>query len=288
MVAMSLDVFTKDTSFPFFIHYGYHDTDLYRHTHRDFSELVIVLNGTALHYVDNDSYQIKKGDVFVISNNTSHGYENTSDFRICNIMYRPELLSSETDIRRLSGYHALFVIEPYLSTEHCFQSRLTLQLSDFDETNNIISAMIQEYNHKADGWKTMLTSYFMRLVVFLSRAYSFKSLAEKYDIINIAKSVSYIESHFIDPISIEELAKQTNLSVRHFTRIFRDTYETTPGRYIFTLRMHHACSLLKSSNLTISEIAFQSGFNDSNYFTRRFRTFNGVTPKQFRKLNRNY
>lgn len=288
MVAMSLDAFTKDTSFPLFIQYGFHDTDLYRHTHEDFSELVIVLNGSAQHYVDKDSYQIKKGDIFVISNNTSHGYENTSDFRICNIMYRPQLLSSETDIRKLPGYHALFVIEPYLSMEHCFRSRLTLQITDFDEVNNIIYTMIQEYNQKADGWKTMMTSYFMRLVVFLSRAYSFPSLTVKYDIVNIAKSVSYMESHFLDPLSIGELAKQSHLSPRHFTRIFRDSYETTPGQYIFTLRMQHACSLLKNSKLTISEIAFQSGFNDSNYFTRRFHSFHGVTPKQYRELRQNH
>lgn len=198
-------------------------------------------------------------------------------------MYRPELLSSEIDIRKLSGYHALFVIEPYLPMEHSFQSRLKLQMTDFDQVNNMIASMIQKYEEKIDGWKTMMISYFMRL----SSAYSLTSFDEKYNIINIAKSVSYIEGHFVDPISIEVLAKQSNLSLRHFTRIFRDTYETTPGKCIFTLRMQHACSLLKNAALNISEIALQSGFNDSNYFSRQFRKFSGITPKQYRKLNRN-
>lgn len=283
MDTMYLSYFTQDTNYPFFIQFGFHDSDLFMHTHADFSELVIVINGTAMHKVDNDSYFIKKGDVFVISHNTSHGYEKTNDFRICNIMYRPEwLLSTDYDIRKLAGFHALFVIEPYLTMEHNFQSRLGLSLDDFDEVNSIIASMVQEYEMKIDGWKTMLNSRFMMLVVLLSRTYSLPSYDVKSDIVNIAKSVSYMESHYKDPISIDQLAAQSNLSTRHFTRIFRETYLTTPSNYISSLRMQHACSLLKNSSMNISEIAFQSGYNDSNYFTRQFRIIHHITPKQYR------
>lgn len=285
MDTMYLRYFIEDSNDPFFIQYGFHDTSLYMHTHADFSELVIVLNGTAMHKVDNESYFIKKGDVFVISNNTAHGYENTNDFRICNIMYRPEkLLSSDYDVRKLAGFHALFVIEPYITMERSFESRLKLPLADFEHVHDMIAVMIKEYENRTDGWKTMMNSHFMMLVVFLSRIYSLPSFNHKSDIINIAKSVSYMESHYVDSISIEELANQSNLSVRHFTRVFRDTYQTTPGNYILSLRMQHACSLLKNTTLNISEIAFQSGFNDSNYFTRQFHKLFQTTPKQYRNI----
>jgi AraC-like DNA-binding protein len=287
MVTMSLGNFTKDTNYPFFIQYGFHDSDLYMHTHADFSELVIVINGTAMHKVDNESYFVKKGDVFVISDNTSHGYEKTNDFRICNIMYRPErLLSSDYDVRKLAGFHALFVIEPYLTMERSFQSRLKLSLADFDQVNSIIACMVQEYDKKTDGWKTMINSRFMMLVVLLSRAYSLPSYDIKSDIINIAKSVSYMESNYKDHISIDQLAAQSNLSTRHFTRIFRATYQTTPSNYILTLRMQHACLLLKNTSMNISEIAFQSGFNDSNYFTRQFGNLFHIAPTQYRNQNK--
>lgn len=287
MDTMYLRYFTQDTSFPYFIQYGHHDTDLYMHTHADFSELVIVLNGTAIHKVDNDSYFIKKGDVFVISNNTAHGYENTNDFHICNIMYHSDyLLSCDSDIRKLTGFHALFVIEPYLTMERGFQSRLKLQLADFDQVSGIVNKMLQEYEKQTDGWKTMFNAYFMMLVVLLSRAYSMPSSNEKSDIINIAKSVSYMESHYTDPITVEELASRSNLSARHFTRIFRETYQTTPGNYILSLRMQSACLLLKNTSLNITEIAFQSGFNNSNYFTRQFHKYFRITPKQYRSQTR--
>ncbi len=87
------------------------------------------------------------------------------------------------------------------------------------------------------------------------------------------------------------LAKMSNLSVRHFTRIFRDTYQTSPGNYINNLKMQHACMLLTKTTLNISEVAFQSGFSDSNYFTRQFKKLFQVTPKEYRnqeKNNRSY
>ncbi len=289
MFVMHLDYFTKDTDDPFFIQYGYHDTDFFMHTHADFSELVIVLNGTAMHKVENEAYFVKRGDVFVINNNTAHGYDCTNDFRICNIMYRSDkLLAADSDIRKSAGFHALFVLEPYLTMERGFHSRLKLQINDINQVSSIIDLMIQEYEHKKEGWKTMLNSQFMMLVVLLSRFYCLPSGNIKSDVINIAKSVSYIENNYRETIKVEELAAMSNLSARHFTRVFRNTYQTTPGYYILLLRMQHACQLLKNTSLNISEIAFQSGFNDSNYFSRQFQKLYHMTPMIYRKQNKVY
>ena len=116
----------------------------------------------------------------------------------------------------------------------------------------------------------------------ISRLYNFDNNSEKIDIINIAKSISYIESHYIEDISIDVLAEISHYSLRHFTRIFSETYHTTPLNYILSLRINRACSLLKESRLSILDIAFQCGFSDNNYFSRIFKKRNGLTPKQFR------
>ncbi len=287
MDTMYLRYFDNEEEIPLFIQFGNHNTDLIMHTHADFSELVIVLNGTAMHKVNTESYFIKKGDVFVISNNTAHGYINTHDFHICNIMYRPEKLQvSNSDIRKLAGFHALFVIEPYLTKEYTFVSRLQLHLTNFEYVSNILNCMLLEYEKKIDGWKTFLDAQFMSLIVYLSRLYSLPSSNSNSHVINIAKSVSYMESHFTELISIDELAAQSCFSTRHFTRVFRDTYQTTPGNYIILLRLQHACSLLKNTTLSITDIAIQSGFNSGNYFTRLFHNYFHVTPKEYRSQNK--
>ncbi|MDS0527032.1 AraC family transcriptional regulator [Clostridium sp. SHJSY1] len=283
MFEMKLGYFTNDESFPLFIQYGYHDEGIFRHKHKDFSELVIVIKGSANHIVDDEKFYIKKGDVFVISNDTIHGYEETENFRIINIMYRPEILfSADYDIKKSAGFHALFVLEPYCTKEHGFKSRLGLKPKDFDRINVLIDFMVSEYANKADGWQTLLGANFMILVTILSRLYSFDDRPEKSNIINIAKSISYIENHYTEDISIDVLAETSHYSSRHFSRIFSETYNTTPLNYILSLRINKACRLLKERGLTISDVAFQCGFSDNNYFSRIFKKRVGLTPKQFR------
>lgn len=283
MPYMKLNYFTDDESFPFFIQYGRHDEDLYIHTHEDFCELVIVLNGSASHIVDDEKFQISKGDVFVIGNNTSHGYQDTNDFRICNIMYRLDnLFPGSYDITRSAGFHALFLLEPYVSKEYKFYSRLKLQQKDFDKVCFMVDTMTSEFQDKLDGWRTLLQSSFMTLVVMLSRLYDFKQEFHKVDIINIAQAISYIEKHYTEEISIRMLAELSHYSERHFIRIFRDTYHATPMNYIISLRIRNSCLLLKDRNLPISDIALRCGFDNSNYFSRIFKKQLGITPTQFR------
>lgn len=288
MEYMYLHYFTKNTNFPFFIQIGEHDRGMPIHYHSDFSELVIVLNGTATHVVNSEKYFIKKGDVFVINENTSHGYEETCDLKICNIMYKPEhLYQVGNDLRKSSGYEALFVIEPFLVREYSFKSKLKLTLSDFEKVKDVIFDMIHEYQNKYQGYQTMIYSHFMELVVFLSRQYDIISSEVKDNVINIAKAVSYMENNFREHINLKDLADKAELSVRHFNRIFKESYKTTPINYVLRLRIQYASLLLRKSKLSISEIAYESGFDDSNYFTRQFKKIMGASPKEYRTNNQN-
>lgn len=284
MESFQLSYFTKETDFPFFIQYGQHDENLSIHTHADFNELTIVLSGTATHIVNNEKYIIKKGDMFVISDNIAHGFEDPHDFKICNIMYRlNDLLRSEHDITQSAGFHALFVIEPILNRDSRFNSRLQLSLPQFEMINTQIATMIKEYNNQLEGWKTLLYAAFLHLIVLLSRAYD--ASPEHNDmVLNIARPITYIGKHFTESISVVDLARMANMSVRHFTRIFHNVYNISPNNYIIQIRIQNSYSLLRNSNLSISEIAFLCGFNDSTYYARQFKKLTGFTPRQYRKF----
>lgn len=283
MFLMQLSYFTNDEKFPYFIQYGKHENNMYMHAHADFSELVIVLSGSATHIVEGERFYIEKGDVFVISDNTEHGYENADNLRICNIMFRTEnFMRNDYDIKKSAGFHALFVLGPYFSKEHNFTRRFKLKLSDFQKVRELTDIMLYEYQTKSEGWQTLFSSGFTALAVNLSRLYG-KNQSEKKEIMNIAKAVSYLENHYNEKITIELLASAAHYSVRHFNRIFRETYGQTPIEYLTSLRIKHACKVLKTSNTSISETAIQSGFSNSNYFCRIFKKHIGTTPNKYRK-----
>lgn len=282
MYDMKLSLFTNDDGFPFFIQYGYHDTSMFIHNHKDFFELVIVLDGKATHVVGDEKFPIKKGDVFVMGQGVSHEYIDVDSFRICNIMFRPEFfLSANYDIKQFPGFHALFILEPQFNSERGFKSYLKLSAHDFLALENIIDAAIKEYRENNPGRKTLLIGYFLQIVVMLSRLYSKTDSAKEIE--GIANAAAYMESHYKEHISIEELINISHYSSRHFLRLFNSTYRTSPQAYLTGIRLRHACSLLCDTNLSVTEIALQCGFNDPNYFGRIFKKNIGIAPGTYRK-----
>lgn len=277
--------FTSDMQFPFYIQYGGHEEDTELHRHADFSELVIVLKGHATHIVNNESFFIKKGNAFVINGSTPHAYRDPHDFQICNMMFRPEMLASiGPDLRKSNGFQALFVLEPFYRNIHSYASKLALPISSLDDVESLISVMIEEYHNRLQGYQTMLLSRFTELVVYLSRHYdTHERGAEGNHLLHLANAISYIEDHYLEPLSLEDVAARSNISVRHLNRIFRSYYQMTPLSYVHTLRLEKACKLLKQTSLAITLISYECGFNDSNYFTRQFTKMYGMSPKAFRQ-----
>lgn len=281
-----LDWFASDPGFPFFIQYGGHDTDLFIHSHKDFYELVIVIDGSAVHMVESEEYAIKKGDVFVVGNGISHGYKKTKDFRICNVMYRPEdIFSRFPDIYASAGFQALFVLEPRISGDQTFRSRLRLRSDNFKAVKSILDRLLREYEGSAECRKTMSVSLFTQLAVLLSRCYSFDESGTDRDIINIAKAVSYIENHFTENISVEFLAELSHYSARHFMRIFKEAYSLSPHEYATSLRINRACLMLKEYDMSVAGTAEKCGYKDVNYFSRIFKRKTGLSPSEYRKRN---
>lgn len=281
--AFQLNQFTSRIDFPFHIHYGQHQEDMFIHTHEDFSELVIILNGTATHLVNQEEYPIKKGDVFVINENTSHGFLHPRNFRLCNIMFRPSFfLPLLSDIRTSPGFHALFLIEPTRIRQDGFQGKLSIGWEDFDETCQLIEKIHAEYYDRPEGYQTMITSLLSQLVTRLSRLYQQNSRRPGRELPSLAIAVAYIENHFAEELSVDELASLAGMSVRHFRRLFQDVYNTSPVRYINSLRIQAAKRLLLNSDLSITDIAMHCGFVNGNYFSTRFKKATGQSPYMYR------
>jgi AraC-like DNA-binding protein len=86
--------------------------------------------------------------------------------------------------------------------------------------------------------------------------------------------------------SLSSLAKVAGLSPSHFRRLFRRSYGDSPIQLLIRQRVHNACGPLESSDLTITEVAYQCGFKDGNYFSRQFKQVMGTSPAEYRRLFR--
>jgi AraC-like DNA-binding protein len=111
-----------------------------------------------------------------------------------------------------------------------------------------------------------------------------KRYKEIYEDKKIIKDTYELIKDSIDTnFNLETLASNVNLSKYHFIRLFKKEFGITPHAFIINERLNRANSLIKNSNISISEASIQVGFNDQSHFTRNFKKYFGYTPSKLTK-----
>ena len=98
-----------------------------------------------------------------------------------------------------------------------------------------------------------------------------------------ARIADYIRSGLGREIRLTEMADVTGLSPHYFLQVFRNTFGTTPHRYLLQQRIEEAKRLLCRDGASIGAIGLELGFSDQSHFTRTFRRLTGTTPRRFKK-----
>lgn len=247
----------------------------------DFSELVIITAGSGSQNINGVSYPVSAGDVFVISGKTTHYFEEYRELEIVNILFvDPIFQGVRAYLNRLPGYQLVFRFEPELRTSKEFHNSLHLSAESLARATDIIRKMETEFSRRDPGYEAVVVTYLLDLIIFLSRTQEKRGGDQPID--RLAGLFSRLEASFQEEWTLERMAKFANMSVNTLLRNFRATARQTPLDYLASLRMDAAGHLLANTDRPVSEIAFDCGFRDSNYFTKRFRKFYRMTPSEFR------
>ncbi|MEX1118479.1 MAG: helix-turn-helix domain-containing protein [Terrimicrobiaceae bacterium] len=295
----------SDSKFPLAVFVLENHPDYPLHVH-DFSEIVIISHGRGLVIVGKEEFPVKAGDVFVHHGGRPHGYRDTANLGLINVIYDTNLLHKvRFDVAGLPGYQSLFVIEPAMRREGNFARHLSLDMPKLATVRELVEALEKELygdaprlrpvpfeeRHRstpghlaikdATGHRFMAMAYFMTLIGLISRSYNTNPTIESERIMKIGRAIAYMESHFEEDLKMPELAKMVGLSDRNFYRFFSQVKNESPLSYLQRLRIDKAARLLQSTDKNVTEAAFECGFNDSSYFARQFRQVIGVSPSQF-------
>ena len=150
-------------------------------------------------------------------------------------------------------------------------------------------SIVPYFNQQQPPPKSLLELKFKELLfVILSDPSNAPLLAYVNSIKNqhITPIWEVMEANYTFNLTIDQFAKMAERSTATFKREFQEFYHTTPGKWLRERRINHARLLLETSNQPISEIAFDSGFENLSHFSRVFKETYGVSPSIYRKKNR--
>lgn len=99
----------------------------------------------------------------------------------------------------------------------------------------------------------------------------------------IKKAIQYISKNFASPLTLEEVAKHVHLNPAYFSTLFKQSNGSSFKEYLNMVRIEESKRLLQNTDYSLIDIAIATGFEDQSYFSKVFKKYTGLTPKQFRK-----
>lgn len=134
-------------------------------------------------------------------------------------------------------------------------------------------------NAKSEGAVISVTrKFFAGVLIHISE------VKKEKDIKPIRAVKEYIENNFMEEISLNQLAELVNMNASYLSSVFKKETGMMYSEYLICCRMEHAKKLLAESNDNIAEVASQSGYQDSRYFSKQFMKQVGLKPSEYRKL----
>lgn len=268
---------------PLEIAWGELTSDFPLHCH-DFCELVFITQGSGIHVAEGLKFQLEAGDVFVLKEKQYHAFKvKDQKLTVVNIKYdATHYAHIFHNLDQLAGFNLLFKLEPLYREEYVFDSHLRLNEVQLNHALSIINEISEEYKEQVEGYQTMVDLLFTQLVVYISRSYSQSVQQQDNNMLNMGEVLSYINRHYAETIRLEQLAAKANMSVNHFLRMFKVVTGQSPIGFLLQTRLEKAKEIIRNSSLPISQIAYQCGFQDSNYFSRQFKKHFGISPREFR------
>ena len=241
--------------------------------HHDCHQILFITKCIAEISVNNETHIAKSGDIIILSR-----YENHS-VNILSAEYERYILRV-----RPQGYGDYNKIYSLLFNRPQGFNNLIDVSGNINGFKALFDLIIEEYNSKDSLFEEMLHSLVNKLLIML-----YRSLPKNDNYFDnqgfelILKLQKEFEENYGLYYSLEDLAKQYNISVSSLSHQFKKITGMSVMDYLLSCRIASAKNFLAKTNLSISEIVELCGFSDNSNFSRTFKKLNGMTPTEFRK-----
>jgi AraC-like DNA-binding protein len=225
-----------------------------------------VCRGDALLIQENKKYIINKEGIYLLRKGVKHTYMPGPS----GIVFKRYISIDGVELENLLRYLNLWGKDTVTIQEPHKITRLLKEVTE----------LLQDNDHPDTDLKLSCLAYKILLVLSQTAQPDHSPLIEK--------ALAFMHQNLHQKLSTKTLSRQLGLSDSHFRRLFTAAMHTSPLNYFNELKLGWAANLLKTSSLTIKEVADKIGYNDPLYFSAQFKKLYGHSPRTYRVLARKY
>lgn len=264
-------------SFAFCRVWGSHEEhDLHVH---DCLEIGVVLKNELEYRFNEHTYLGTPGDVFLCRPFEPHWSFAQSDqpFECILILFTPSAVSKIPDGNQLlKPFYTVKGIQPFIPSSTIF-------------ARAIRQAAVSAMEDQEKGENLWVTRQYMHLINILLQVNQFTKESQSEDYLDIPSSeiveiVGYMLENYQKPINIETLSWQAEMGRTMFFNEFRRLTELSPNEFLNRLRLQTAIDFLRSTNKSMIDLAYASGFQSLSTFNKQFKRYTGRSPREYRQM----
>ncbi len=277
------DTYLLDPCFPIHVNTvwmgKYNQAQEHFHWH-SFYEISCVLDGQASCIVNGSCYYLQRGDIAIFNCNEIHGWQMPKgDIRLLVVTFLPSLLPEETmrDILQV------------FQREHLgFRNVLSGNEGMVPEISACLNRIQWEWDNEAAARSLMIRAEMLRLLVMLERSFlapkpDKRQLRYQKDMEKIRQALVFVDEHYMERITLEQVAGTVYLSRSYFSTLFHKAVNERFRDYLLSKRLDAARRLLQETDQSVLEIALASGFDNMSNFYRQYHKRYGERPGDYRK-----
>ena len=246
------------------------------HVH-PFHEIFYRSSGECTSFIDHNIYKFGKGDLVIVPGGCLHKtvYTGKGIHERIVISFRQEI----TDW-----------IKEQIGAEYLKNCMVPGVINIPEKRRNYVDSLLDKLMFENDTPDILSTAFIkaglVELLLFIIRCKEYEdNVIKEIDVDNrkIQEVATYIFEHYTENILLEDVADKFDMNKSFLSKRFKTATGFGFKEYIINLRIQNACRLLLETNKSITDIAFECGFNDSNYFGDSFRKIKGISPRKYRK-----
>lgn len=246
------------------------------HSHREMLEICFCSKGEQVYEVKNTLYRIKGGDLFVTYPGELHGTGKYPE-------EKGELYWIIIRIPKTKKPAPFLQFENELAAEWHKQ---LLQLPRHFRGNAAMKIKLENIFRTYSQSKNLLRHIRLRhsiadFLLEVIRAAQTPALLRQTG--RMEKIDLFIKDHLDEPVVLQELADLVGLSLSRFKAWFKEETGSTPLDYVLRYKIKNACAFLEKPKHTIADVAFETGFQNQQYFATVFRKFTGMSPGEYKR-----